>query len=158
MGSSVSRSQEHLAKRKSIGWSIGFNSGTNWTLYGVILRPLSKIRLNDVSEMFNCIELMLMALHALFLAQQQYSLMYALFLAFHALEMSVSFIFSQGNEHTELTVLLFFQNPYVIFTQILQHYHDFQSNVAISPSIVKAYIQPYSLSGRIELIICQIKK
>ena len=34
--SAVSRSQAHLAKRKCIGWSIGFNSWTNWTLYGII--------------------------------------------------------------------------------------------------------------------------
>ena len=27
--------QAHLAKRKRIGYSIGFNSSTNWTLYGV---------------------------------------------------------------------------------------------------------------------------
>ena len=54
--SSVSRSQAHLVKRKLIGWSIGFNSWTNWTMYGVILRSLCKIRLNDVSEMFNCWE------------------------------------------------------------------------------------------------------
>ena len=52
--SSVSRSQAHLAKRKLIGWSIGFNYWTNWTLYGIILRPLRKLCLNDVSEMFNC--------------------------------------------------------------------------------------------------------
>ena len=32
------------------------NSWTNWTLYGVIPRSLCKIRLNDVSKMFNCWE------------------------------------------------------------------------------------------------------
>ena len=85
--SSVSRSQAHSAKRKRIGWSVGFNSWTNWTLYGVI--P--------------------------------------------------------------------FQKPYAIFAHILQHYHDFQSNVAIFPSVVQAYTQPYSISGRIKLIICQIR-
>ena len=41
------------SKRKRIGWSIGFNSWTNWTLYGVISRSLCNIRLNDVSEMVN---------------------------------------------------------------------------------------------------------
>ena len=41
----VSRSQVHLEKRKRIGWSIG-----------VIPRSLCKIRLNDVSEVFNCWE------------------------------------------------------------------------------------------------------
>ena len=54
--SSISRSQAHLAKRKRIAWSIGFNSWTNWTLCDVIPRSLCKIRLNDVSEMFNCWE------------------------------------------------------------------------------------------------------
>ena len=52
----VNRSQDHLAKRKRIGWSIGFKSWTNWTLYGVMPRSLCKIHLNDVSEMFNCWE------------------------------------------------------------------------------------------------------
>ena len=51
--SSVSLSQAHLAKRKHIGWSIGFNAWTNWTLYGVIPRFLCKIRVSDVSERFN---------------------------------------------------------------------------------------------------------
>ena len=54
--SSVSRSQADLAKRKLIGWSIDFNSWTNWTLYSVILRSLCTIRLNDVSYMLNCYE------------------------------------------------------------------------------------------------------
>ena len=65
--------------------------------------------------------------------------------------------FSQDNEHTELTVLLFLQNLYAIFAHILQHYHDYQSNVAIFPRVVQAYTQPYSFGGRITLIICQIK-
>ena len=64
-------SQAHLAKRKRIQWSIGFNSWTNWTLYGVIPKKLWK--------------LMLMAFHSHFLPQQQYSRVYALFLAFQAL-------------------------------------------------------------------------
>ena len=59
--------------------------------------------------------------------------------------------------HTELTLLLFFQNPYAIFAHILQHYHDFLSNVAIFPSIVQAYTHPYSYGGRIKLIICKIR-
>ena len=66
-------------------------------------------------------------------------------------------LFSQDNEYTELTVLLFFQNPYSIFAHTLQHYHDFQSNVAIFPSVVQAYIQPYSFAGRLKLINCQIR-
>ena len=36
------------------------------------------------------------------------------------------------------------KNPYEISAYILQHYHDFQSNVAIFPSFVQAYTQPYS--------------
>ena len=44
---------------------------------------------------------------------------------------------SQDNEHAELTELLFVQNPYAIFAHILQHNHDFQSNVLIFPSVFK---------------------
>ena len=36
-------------------------------------------------------------------------------------------------------------------------YHDRQSNVAIFPSVVQVYTQPYSFGGRIKLIICQIR-
>ena len=71
-----------VAKRKRIVWSIGFNSWTNWTLYGIIPRFLCKLCLNDISEMFNCWELRRISF---FLSQQQYSRVYALFLAFHAL-------------------------------------------------------------------------
>ena len=53
-----------------------------------------------------------------------------------------------------MIVHLFFQNPYANFAQILQHYHDFQSNVAVFSSLV----QPYSFDGRIKLIICQIRQ
>ena len=66
-------------------------------------------------------------------------------------------LFSQNNEHTELAVLLFFQNLYVVFAHFLQHYHDFQIKVAIFPSVVQAYTQPYSFSGRVTLIICEIR-
>ena len=71
----------------------------------------------------------------------------------------VSFTFFRRyhNEHTELSVLLFIQNPYAIIVHILQHYHDFQSNVAIFPSVVQTYRQLHSFSGRIKLIICQIR-
>ena len=104
-------------------------------------------------------ELILMTLHTHFLRQQQYSQMYALFLAFHALVYRCQFLslFSQDYEHTDLTVLLFLQNPYAIFAHIMQHYHDFQSNVAIFPSVVQVYKQPYSFGGRIKLIICHIR-
>ena len=57
-----------------------------------------------------------------------------------------------------LTMLLFFQNPYAIFIQILQHYHDFQSNVAIFPSVIEGYTQPYPFNGKIKLIICEIRQ
>ena len=39
----------------------------------------------------------------------------------------------------------------------LQHYHDFQSNVAIFPSVVQEFTQPYSFGGRIKRIICHIR-
>ena len=55
-----------------------------------------------------------------------------------------------------LTVLFFFQSPYAIFAHILQHYHDFQSNVKIFPSVSQAYTQPYSFDGSIKQIIFQI--
>ena len=124
--SSVSRSQAHLAKRKRIGWSIDFKFWTNWTVYGVIPRFLWKIvsmMPTKCSTVKNDGELMLMKLHTHFLRQQQYSWMYALFLAFHALVYRCQFLslFSQDKEHTELTVLLFFQNPYAIFAHIMQH-------------------------------------
>ena len=94
-------------------------------------------------------------------ATEQYSSVYALFFAFHALvyRWGCQFLslFSQDNEHTKLTVLFFFQNPYTIYAHIPQHYYDFQSKVAIFASIVQAYTQPYSFSGRIKLLICQIR-
>ena len=95
-------------------------------------------------------ELILMALHTHFLPQQQYFRVYALFLGFHDefIDEDASFLhflsfFSQDNEHTELTVLLFFRNSYAIFAHILQHYHDFQSNVAIFTSVVQVYVESY---------------
>ena len=51
--------------------------------------------------------------------------------------------------------ILFFQNSYAIFAHILQHYHDFQSNVALFPKVVQAYTQTYLLGGRIKQISCQ---
>ena len=106
----------------------------------------------------NDAELILMALYTHFLSQKQYS---RVFLAFHALvyRWGCKFLslFLQDNEHTELSVLFFFQNPYAIFEHILQRYHDFQSNVAIFLNVVQVYTQPYSFGGKIKLIICQIK-
>ena len=157
--SSVSRLQAHLAKRKRIGWSIGFNSWTNWMasyqdLYAKFVSMMSP----KCSIIENDGEFMFMALHTNFLPQQQYFRVYALFVAFHALvyrwEWHFLSLFSQDNENTELTVLLFFQNPYAIVAHILQHYHDFQTEVAIFPIVVQAYTLSYSLGGRIKLIIC----
>ena len=152
--SSVSRSQAHLAKWKRIGWSIGFNSWTNWTSYQGLYTKFVSMTSPNCSVVENDGELMLMALHT-------YSRVHALILAFPALVyrwgcqfLSIS---SQDYEPTELTVLLFFQNPYAIFARILQYYHDFQSNVAIFPNFVQASTQPYSFGGRIKLIICQIR-
>ena len=71
--------------------------------------------------------------------------------------MPVFSLFSQDNKHMELMVLLFFQNPCVIFTHILQHYHDLQSNVTIFQRVFQAYTLPYSFSGKIKLIIWQIR-
>ena len=55
------------------------------------------------------------SIHTHFLPQQQYSRVYALFLAFHALvyRWGCQFIsiFLQDNKHTDMTVLFFFQNP-----------------------------------------------
>ena len=113
-----------------------------------MMSPKSSIVENDG-------DFMLMTFHTHFLPQQQYSWVYALFSHFHALVYRWGYqflsLFSQDNEHTELTVLLLFQNPY---GHVLQHYHDFQSNAAIFPSVVQAYIQPYSFGGRIKLVIC----
>ena len=157
--SSVNRLQAHLAKRKRIGWAIGFNS---WTIE---LWSLCKIGFNDVSGMFNCWERRWIdvdgASHTFSVIFSIFSGVCTVFLGFHALvyrwEWQFLSLFSQDNEHKELTVLLFCQNPYAIFAHILQHYHDFQSNVAIFPSVVQAYTQPYSFGGRMKLIICQIK-
>ena len=74
-----------------------------------------------------------------------------------SLRMPVSFIFLLDKEHTQLTALLLFLIMYAIFAHILQHYHDFQSNVAIFPSVVQALSQTYSFGGRIKLFTCQIR-
>ena len=100
-------------------------------------------------------ELVLMALHTHFLPQQQYSRLFTLW--FIDEDTSFFYFFSQDNKHTKMTVLLLFQNPYVIFAHILQDYHDFRSNVAILPSVVQAYTQSYSFGGRIKLIIFQTR-
>ena len=166
--SSVSRSQAHLAKQKGIGWSIYFNFWINWTLCGVI----PKFVMQNSSQwcprytiIDNDCELMLMALHTHFLSLQQYSRVYALFLVFHALVYrwwwlcQFLSLFSQDNEHTELKSILFFQNPYaiiahtfciitMIFKVIPQYF----------PALFKRIHNQYSFSGRIKLIIWQIRR
>ena len=54
-------------------------------------------------------------------------------------------------------IVIFCKSIYEIFAHILQHYHDFQSNVAIFSSVVQAYAIPYLFGGRIKLIIYQIR-
>ena len=44
-----------------------------------------------------------------------------------------------------------------MFAHILQHYHDFESNVAIFFRIVKEFTQTYSFGGKMKLIICEIR-
>ena len=104
--SSVSWSQAYLAKRKLIGWSIGFKSWTNWTLYGVIPRSLCKIRLNDVSEMFSCRERRWIDVGtaAIFLDIRT---IFGFSRFGLSMRMPVFSLFSQDNKHMELTVLLF---------------------------------------------------
>ena len=156
--SSVNRLQAHLAKRKRIGWAIGFNSWTNWTLYGVLPRSSCRIRLNDVSEMFNCWERRWIDVDGAFCHSSK-------FLAFHTLVYrggcQFLSLFSQDTNirRADGASLLpkFSGLSYAIFAHILQHYHDFQSNVAIFSSFVQAYTQPYSFGGRLKLIICQIR-
>ena len=72
--SSVSQSQPHLAKRKHIGWSIGFNCWTNCvaSYQGLYAKFVSKMS-PKCSIVENDSELTLMALHTHFLPQQHYS-------------------------------------------------------------------------------------
>ena len=79
-----------------------------------------------------------------------------------SMRMPVSFtFFLQDNKHTELMLVFFFNKIRTKLNDrmsyILQHSYDFQSNVAIFPSVVEAYTQPYSFSGGIKLTICQIR-
>ena len=77
--SSVSRSQAQLAKRKCIGWLIGFNSKV-FAKFVAMVSPKCSIVENDN-------EVMLMALHT------HYSRVYELFLTFHALVANFFHIF-----------------------------------------------------------------
>ena len=100
-------------------------------------------------------ELMLMALHTHFLLQQQYSRVYGWVFTLWFIDEDVSF-FHFFHKITNIR-LLFFQNPYAIFTHILHFYHNLQSNVAIFSRDVQAYALPCSFGGRIKLTICQIR-
>ena len=96
------------------------------------------------SIVVNDSELMLMALHTHTICHSSNILgcmhcFWLFTLWFNDKDASFFHFFSQDTEHTELTVLLFYQNPYAIFAHILQHCHDFQNNVAIFPSFVQAY-------------------
>ena len=144
--SSISLSQAHLAKRKRVGWSIGFNSWTNWSLYGVIQ--------NSSQWCFRNVQLLRTTVNW-YWCRFTHTIVHSS----NILGWGCQFLLliSQDNENTELMVFFFFQNPYTIFAHILQYYHDFESNVVIFLSDVEAYIQTYSSGGRIKLIICQIR-
>ena len=101
----------------TVGWSIGFKSWTTWpcmSSYQGLYAKFISIMSPKCSIVENDVELMLMALYAHFLPQQQFSRLFALFLAFHALVYrwgrQFLSLFSLANEHTELMVFLFFQN------------------------------------------------
>ena len=102
-------------KRKLIGWSIGFNSSQRCLQNVQLLRT----RVID-DDGVSC---------TLFVTAAMFSGVRTVF-GFSRFSLSTRMLVS----FTELTVMLFFQNPYAIFAHILQHYHDFQSNVAIFPS------------------------
>ena len=131
----------------------GFNSWTNWTvLYGVIPRPLCKIRLNDVSEMFNCWERRWIHVDG---ASHTLSTIAAIF-------SGVCIVFSFSRFGLSMRMPSFFHFFHKImnirnwwrfssskistrFSQyVLQHY---QSNVTIFPSVVQAYIQNHIRSA-----------
>ena len=102
-------------------------------------------------------ELKLMAFHIHFLPQQQYSRVYALFWLFTLWFIDEDASFFHFFQKTNIKSWRCFSSSKIRFAHILQHYHDFQSNVAIFPSVVQAYTQPYSFGGRIKLIIYQIR-
>ena len=81
------------------------------------------------------------------------SLMLCLVFIYFRYDQKITVIF----KFRELRILCWRTCLLYTLTIALQHYHDFQSNVAIFPSVVQAYTQPYSFGGRIKLIICQIR-
>ena len=114
---------------------------------------------NDVSEMFNCWERrwidvdgtsrILSATAAIFSGARTvfgFSPVASFFHFFHKISNIRSWRwFSSSKIRTQFSHI-FFNITY-----------DFQSNVAIFPSVVQTYTQPYSFGGRIKLIICQIR-
>ena len=80
----------------------------------VIPKPLYKIRLNNVTEMFSCWERRWVdfdvASRPVSATAAIFSDVCTVFVFGLSVRMPISFTFSQHNEHTELTVLLFFQN------------------------------------------------
>ena len=148
--SSVSRSQAHLAQRKRIGWSIGFNFWTSWTLCDVIF---VNICLNDVSEMFNCWERRWIDFDC---ASRKLSATAPIFS-----DVRTAFGFSAFRLSMKMPVYFTF------FTRWRTYAPDGASLLSKSVRTVKAifssvvyaysYTQPYSFSGRIKLIICQFR-
>ena len=66
--------------------------------------------------------------------------------------------FSQDNEHTELMVLLFFQNPYAIFARTFCNITMiFKVMLQYFPALFKRIHNPYSFGGKIKQITCQIR-
>ena len=139
-----------------IGWSIGFNSWTNWTLYGVIPRSLCKISsqwcLRNVQLLKTTVNWCWWRFTHTFCLGSNILLCthcFRLFMLWFNDE-DASFVWSWRCFSS-------FKSLYAIFAHILQYYHDFQSNVAAFPSIVQVYAKPYSFGGRIKLIKCQIR-
>ena len=155
--SSECRSQAHLAKRKRIRRSFGFNSWTNWTLYGV--QGLYAKFISMMSPKCSIVENI--ALHTHFLPQQQYSRVYALFLAFHTLVYRwwchfLSLFFTRYRTYGADSASLLLKSVRNFRTNSAT-LPWFSGKIAIFPSAVQAYTPPYSLGGRIKLIICQIR-
>ena len=146
---------------KMIGWSFGINSWTNCTLYGFIPRSLCKILPTYVYEMFNCWERRWIdvdgALRSLSATAAIFSGVRTILGFGLSMRLPVSFtFFTRCLSSTDWWSV--FQNASAIFAHILQHYHDFQINFAIFPSVVQAYTHQYLFSEGIKLIIWQIRR
>ena len=137
------------------------NSWSNWTLYGVISRS-PQLCLRNVQLLRTTVNWYWWRFTHTFCHSSNIlgcTHCYWLFpLSFKDEDASFFHFFHKNRRKKRMTVLIFFQNPYSVFAHMLQHYHDFQSNIAILLSVVQAYTQPYSFAGRIKLIICQIRQ